>query len=491
MTKPSNRIECIAFTADAFTMAVEQGTGAAHPPSNRQTYYLAQYLDSLGAKTLLIERHYIDRHFIEEVGLYYSKCLTPYPNSCVRIHAFARRFDDQVLDEYLQASISGDSATLQTELQPSYLGYVTVRPLASVPIGRTVLRHLDQSEGRRFPVAVMYNVHLLGTTLQVSGLAFQQQDRAVAACATTAIWSALQRVCRHDGGRAPTPSAVTQAAVRHFLPEGRAFPSTGLTIEQICEALRGFEFPPAIFRVGSSPDQFLFLLNVYVRSGVPVILALVGGDAGHAVTVVGYQSDHAKIPSTFNELDLRLVNLGYDKIYIHDDRLGPYARATFRRKKSPKERETPLDLVIDWPDGQEVLNVLLGVPPLYPKLRSSAQEILEGAALLLPVIQKLVPSGFEIEAFFQRSGEYLASMLDANVDPSRATRFMRSISLSRYVGVIRIHVKGSPVLDLILDTTDTIRRATYAEHLLGIIAFDTSLHGVTDWLATVLEAQAG
>ena len=491
MTKPSNKIECTAFSIDTFKKAVEERSGAPHPPPNRQTDYLAHYLDCLGAKTILIEQHYIDRHFIEEVGLYYSKCLTPYPNSCARIHAFAEEFDDAALDSHIAASISGDSAILHDVLQPSYLGYVTVRPLPSVPIGRTVLRHLGPSPGRQFPVSVTYTAHLLGTALQISGLAFQQQDRAVAACATTAIWSALQRVCRHDGGRAPTPSAVTQAAVKHFLPEGRAFPSTGLTIEQICEALRGFEFPPAIFRVGNSPEQFLFLLNVYVKSGVPVILALVDGDLGHAVTVVGYKADHAKIPSKFNGLDLRLINLGYDKIYIHDDRLGPYARATFRRRKNPKGRETPLDLVIDWPQGQEVQNVMLGVPPLYPKLRSSAQELLEGAALLLPLIQQLAPKDLEIEALFQRSGEYLTSLFDSNVDPTRATRLMRSVSLSRYVGLIRIHANNVPVMDMILDTTDTIRRSTYAEHLLGIVAYDPSLHAVTDWLASTLGTQSG
>lgn len=112
---------------------------------NDQVRYLARYVARLGALTFVVEDHYVDRHFVDEFGLYYSRRLSLPTNSCRRIHFFSRRFTDEELDgELVKAFESPDAKEdVERSLSHDYLGFVVVRPLPDVPIGRTILRPLE------------------------------------------------------------------------------------------------------------------------------------------------------------------------------------------------------------------------------------------------------------------------------------------------------------------------------------------------------------
>lgn len=490
-SRPLNAVSCVPFSRKSFCDQVLAGSNATHGSTNTQTEYLAGYLFELKAQTLVIEQHYIDRHFIEEHSLYYSRCLNPRTNACIRIHAFSNQFDDKHLDKWLHRAANGESQQVELDLEKQYLGFVVVRPLPSVPIGRTVLVHFGDKPTRHFPPIVDYDVHFLGLELTVRGLAFQQQDRAVAACATTSIWTALNSVGRRDGMRVPTPSTITESAVRFFTPFGRAFPSHGLSVEQICEGIRGTGFAPEIFKVSGKPDLFSTFLHSYVRSRIPVILAIQNSLGGHAVTVVGYrQSPSPSIPLNGESLARR--NLGFDQIYIHDDRLGPYARAKLKKIKSKTRQE--LELSITLPSGQtEISRVLQAVAPLYPKLRGSANELYQAAHQFFPVIQKLTKKPNEelgLEFFFERSGTYLRSLFDLGVQSARLIPFLKSIALSRYVGVVRWYLDDIPIVDMVWDTTDTLREESkWDEHLLATIALDSRFTSEIDSLGKLIGCQ--
>ena len=471
-------------------------TGHLQPTD--QTLYLAKHLEALGVCTLVLEEHYIDRHYMEEVSLYYSRCLNPPPNSTRRIHAFSKPYTDSELDKVLAAA-TGNRSDRVEDFKKAYCGYIVIRPLPSVPIGRTVLKHLDDIESRKFPTCYAYPVHFMGLRLEVEGLAFQQQDRAVAACATTAIWSALQRVCRRDGARPPTSWQITDAAVRHFLPEGRAYPSPGLTIEQMCEALRSFEFAPDVLRFSGGGEYFLLLLSIYLRSGIPVILMFEKDEEGHAVCVVGYRED----PSIDGQMivgeasdaePVAMRNLNFSKIYIHDDRLGPYARAEFKAIELDG-CDDQLTIHIDWPNQDtEVSKIKLAAIPLYPKLRTTAGELFETATPMLPLMNEIARAAgtdLGLEMFFSRSGEYQSSLYSRDIEPKRLISFQRSIALSRYIGVHRWYLDEEAALDFLWDTTDTLRQTRYSENLLGIVSLSRSTRTEADKLAKSFGVIAG
>src|SRR5712692_7866353 len=57
-----------------------------------QLTYLGRYLTQLGCRTVVIEHHYIDRDYIDDVALFYSRSLRAYPNYCYRLHFFKETF---------------------------------------------------------------------------------------------------------------------------------------------------------------------------------------------------------------------------------------------------------------------------------------------------------------------------------------------------------------------------------------------------------------
>lgn len=499
--RPTNDIQCKPFSKSQFRQEVwERSSGRTSPPAFTppQVLFLAAHLKSLGASSLLIETHYVDRHYVEEVGLYYSRCLGFSGNACARIHAFTGLgegrdlHEDGRLSELLRLASQEGPARVEELLQPAYLGYVVVRPQPSVPIGRSVLKPPEiantvwaQSE---------YGAHVMGLSLRVHGLAFQQQDRAVGACATTAVWTALQQTCKREADRPPTPSAITQAAVRYQGPVGRILPSSGLTMGQICEAFRSFEFPPDVFDVRGDPKLFKLQLNAYLRSGIPVLLAIRGPGGGHAVTVVGFKSLSGGPPAySAAGRSITCLNLGFDEIYVHDDRIGPYARAEIQEVKVSSKRSLCLTL---WDEKKifEKAVIHTAAAPLYPKLRSTAFELLEASLYLLPAFKAATAGGkrLAVELFFQRSGDYLTELYRLPADAQRLSSFQRRVALSRYVGVSRWYQGNELVLDAIWDTTDTLREETLVQQFwLGLVAFRATDYDTIDLIADYADVVSG
>lgn len=471
--RPQNFVNVVPRSE--FQKTVDNLSGRIVRGNPPQVEYLNRYLEQLGVETLVIEHHYVDRNYIEEVGFYYSRCLSQPKNSCARAHAFSIPFSAADFDSLLSRAANGELKEVEEELQKAYQGFIVIRPLPSVPIGRTVLRPQTEENSRVFSTIRSYRVHFCGLDLTVEGLGFQQQDLAVAACATTALWATFQKVFNLDGSRSPTTSAITQAAVRHFLPYGRPFPSTeyGLTIEQICESIRSFDYGPEVFQVGDSPLKFKIILNSYLRSGFPVILAIETPFAGHAVTVVGFREEQRfaeKMPTV--DFDALCLNSGFQQIYIHDDRLGPYARANLFI--SEDEKGPNLGLKIDLPNAEPENSIVRhAIVPLYPKIRCSSEGLLEESAQFFPLVASVLAKGnnMGVEFFFDRAGSYLRSLNLMPVDGDRFLKFRKTAALSRYIGICRWSINGKPLLDSVWDTTDTVRQSPLREHLLALIGF--------------------
>ncbi len=218
--RPRNGVTCVRFAAKVLLEQVARLSGdLAVEAEGLQARYLTSYLADLGASSIVVEEHYIDRHFMQEVDRYYSSCLLYKKNGCGRLHLFrdlgGERLDEERLENLLMNAAAGDREAVAKELEQAYLGFIVVRPLPSVPIGRTVLRPPAQKPTGC--ATTRYTVHLLGLEVQLEGLGFQQQDQAVGACATTAIWTALQRLSptgKRPVGASPERASSTKVAAR-------------------------------------------------------------------------------------------------------------------------------------------------------------------------------------------------------------------------------------------------------------------------------------
>lgn len=313
-----------SFAKGELSNLVKECFGTDFPDifKKKQVDYIYRYLKDLNAKSVLLEPEYVDRDFLEDFNHYYVKCFGNNGFMSARLHFFSQEIDHQKMTDYLAI---GDHEGIK-RLQDSYLGFVVIKPLSKTFIGKTCLKtylSVNQLGSNKRCLARDYKVDLFGIPLKVSSVAFQEQDKVVSACATTAIWSSLHAMHWKNVREIRSCSEITTNALNHINGSSNSFPNRELSNKQIlraldCEKLKHHTIDLCDYLA----DEFFQTVKTHIDSRIPLIL---GVDVyskndeewrhldGHAITVVGYKSG----------------DLGKRSIYVHDDRLGPYARATF------------------------------------------------------------------------------------------------------------------------------------------------------------------
>jgi hypothetical protein len=446
-------------------------------------FYLHSYLSDLGAASVLVERHYVDRHFVDDFVTYYARSFaTPNPH-CLRLHFF-RGLDPTQLEALTRLSCTDPVQRNETEqaLQEAYLGFVVRRPLRGAHMGRTVLQTYPSDGGRHYEVVRPYRVHLAGCKLSVNGLAYQQQDQGAAVCASTALWCALQRVAFIAGHRTPTPSEITKAAHSPFPAEA------GLNFIQMAEALSTLGYVAEWFTPADNRALFRARVAACLRSQLPVILTIVRVfetpnkgrlSSGHAVTVTGYCEPAAPAevflhPQATAAVGMRTAAL--QTLYVHDDNLGSHAHYEFEDSMEVDELGNPrLSLFRGdkkrtakwWPtDTWHVLGALV---PKAPKMRLSMGTLLRQILGVRPLLQRMYP-GMDIHFDVRLcSGvEYRSEILTRNLDPAGLYDFVTGLSLPRHIGVVEAYHGQVHLLDVLVDISEVSRQEVPA--ILGIVA---------------------
>jgi hypothetical protein len=336
-----NAFGVIPYDVDALIALLAESSDTDPDVVRRKMHcvYFEEYFCALGAQTIVIERDYVDHDYLEDFAAYYVRCFQEYKRKTVRLHFFSHTFTEADFKSLL----SDDTAALSADkLQAGYLGFIIVKPLPGATIGRSCLMAYPDENGRRnFPILRTYEIGLFGLKLTVESLAFQQQDTVVAACATSALWTCFQGTGKRFQHAIPSPVEITQAATDHvpddLLATGaRTLPNAGLTATQMAFAIRAATLEPHAVR---TPDPYILngTLYAYLRCGIPSILLFQLFDVteanaqqlgGHAVAVTGFSlGQSAMIPHALTGLQLRSSRI--DKIYAHDDQIGPFARMTF------------------------------------------------------------------------------------------------------------------------------------------------------------------
>ena len=423
-----------------------------------QVEYLRIYLKKIGCQTVIVENHYIDHVFIHDNAVYYVRSLRSYPNFTKRLHFFAQRLDRTRWRKLIDRSGRGKHAATQDKLQACYLGFSVIRPLPDSPIGRTVLPAIFSTDSS-FLTIRRHNVHLAGFSLHVDGVPFQSQDQGVSACATAALWSALDCVAATEEITIASPASITESATRYPLQEGRPFPNEGLTVRQICEAIRAAGFSPIVIQSKSVADDTLQIFS-YARSGFSPVLALfpakVGGD-GHAVCCVGLRNGSLP-PTTTTTCTFREASSGLSGLYIHDDRLGPYAFAGLAPLTNPQSGKIQTCVSIEWPDAMPDEQWILGamVVPVPQKLRLTLTRLRKVGIHVAQVISELFAEPQTmLDCRFELSRIYAKRIYEFDLSRKGLYQAICGTVLSRYIGLIEIAGPDGPILDVVVDSTET------------------------------------
>lgn len=210
--------------------------------SKSHYYYFKGYFKDLKAKTILVEKKYIDKDYLEDFAGYYVSCFKHYLKRCSRYHFFDIAFRGSDFEDYL--SDNNSSLTIK-KLQKSYLGFVVIKPLPETIIGRTCLKTYPADNNRRhYPISRIYKANLFGTQLEVKTLAFQEQDKVVAACATSALWSVFHGTSLKFQHGVPSPFEITKLATASLPFESRTMPNKGLSTAMMAKAIKEVGLEP-------------------------------------------------------------------------------------------------------------------------------------------------------------------------------------------------------------------------------------------------------
>lgn len=442
---------------------------AQHP----QAQYLRCYLSDLKARWVLEEARYFDRDYLEEHAAYYGSLASQHPNICRRLHFF----DEQLRSTDVEDALSG-SKTAEERLQQSYLGFAVLRPLAHSPLGRTVVRWYPDEPNRYagnpriVTPARTYVAHYAGIPLRVTGLAWQQQDGAVALCATIALWSMLHSSAFDDHHAIPTTTDVTRFAYRTLREGAHVFPALdGLENRQIVEAIARAHLTPILIEGdaidGFSRDGFSTTLAALLRSGYPVLLSgsLDEERGGHVVCVTGFRETGDGAP---------LQDAGLKVLYVHDDNLGPNVREEIELDDSDFVRLRPRAPAHRY-DGNRLPDPAESYPSFTPKqiivavhegLHMPPGHLTRAGEQLVNSRKGLVEDseGLRATVQFARISNYVGDILARAVgsNPPALAAVRRRIvdgfpPIGLHLGVIRIGARNRLVADVLVDAGDPAR----------------------------------
>jgi len=486
--------------------------------------FLQEYLRELGCASIIVEAGYVDRDFLEDFSAYHVRSFHEYRRFCTRLHFFNRRWTKKELQAVMLRKESTQA------LQTSYLGFVVLRPLPVTVVGRTCLKTYSSqaTRGTRyFPTVYRQEVDLYGIRLHVDSVAFQEQDKDVAACATSALWSVLQCTGRKFQHAIPSPVAITGTAAATGGYDERMLPAVaGLTIRQIADALRYVGLEPHLIPLevhkeegelddrepsdtGIVEDQdgseqrgdarptrqqtgtaaaiertrleFKAAIAAYLRAGIPCLLLMrVIESSGkeperhvnHAVAVTGYRVGRDEATG-YGESGVRLEASRIDKIFVHDDQVGPFAKMQFAEDGT---------LQVSWPIqngslGQTLARSHTLVVPLNHKIRVPFATVLR---LTLEIGRRLDGTREKFPAFKTFVGDEpvswdirLSSLRELRDDLVRSDladevkETLLKKRMPKHLWRILATVRGGAVLELLLDATDLVQ----GEMLVDIVVY--------------------
>lgn len=424
--------------------------------------------------TIVCEREYIDRDFSEDFANYYVQGFKNYRDTCARFHFFRNEFDHEKFDQKLHADNEDTDFTKQ--LQENYLGFLVVKPLPFTFLGRTCIKKPEQIKVNR-----RHSVNLFGVALQVEAIAFQEQDRVVSACATTAVWSLMHALPEIHNKQIPSPSAITLAATGSPLQNVNGFPNKGLNLTQITTALESFglrqhSFP--IFRFDN--DRFFRdFLSAYLDSGIPVFLGAkiykqfpTNGGKTKGYYLLG---DHAVVV-----LGAELCGKNGMRLIVHDDRIGPYICADSGKAKIYESTSDKGGMRSDGfflLDTQEFLVPTAALVATFPKKKIGADLIIETAKNLLQMLQKFYPADHAVSTEAWNAidaAEYSVTLHEAHALKEGYFSQRRNASvthvllahLPHFIWKIHYKMQGQASVDFLFDATSPPNGNPYIAHVI-------------------------
>lgn len=474
------KFEVYAYTHEKLLDLLAANSEASREVVGKKPHatYFEEYFQNVHPETILVEHNYIDRDFLEDYSSFYVRCFHDYKSICTRLHFFSSVFTKPVFDAALRGQRDG---AFKESLRNGYLGFIVVKPLPRSVIGRTCLKPYPSAGHRYFPILRPYDVSLFGIPLKVEEtLAFQEQDTVAAACATSALWSTFQGTGMKFQHRIPPPVEITKAALARFPMDERDLPNHGLRGWQMAHAISSVGLEPFPVNINDPVSNEFCLQSsayAYLNGGIPVPLLIhlhdlaAGKDVGgHAVAITGFSLGRPA-PVAYGNFDFLLKASRIDKLYAHDDGVGPFARMELRTWQNHPVSGAPfqspvLALTTSWQDCNGALGNVYALPdslllPLYHKIRipfRTALQVIrafdEFTRLGQVAAALSLPARIEWDIYLTEVNDVKQEVAGSGTLPGAYRRDVLLEPMPKYIWRGTAEANGMKILDVLLDATD-------------------------------------
>lgn len=453
-------------------------TTAFEIANKKHFIYLKEYLSKdkgIGAETILIEADYISKDYLVDYAAYYASCFDEYPKVCKRIHFFSKKFSDAEFEEVIVKPVEECQ-----DFWKHYLGFIVAKPIPARVIGKTVLKCYPENQAdsnRNYFGTRKYSVNIYGNKVKLDSLAFQEQDSVLSACATSAIWSMLQKASNTNYAILKTPSEITKEADIIGVQGERLFPNKGLSLLQISKAIYHSGLVSEIRSRGKADMSNSYLkrmVNAYSSIGIPLILGIEVPTAErsglHAVTVAGFRHNDYPLSPPKQAISWRSDYI--EKLYVHDDQWGPFARVEFDGALELKTTWSIFNKRInqttkaleDYPRPTKLTDIVV---PVYHKIRLSYDDI-ESVVVAVDKILWVLFNGNTLYDFSWDIKLIYSEALKNELKKNPNKDFVKANLLKnfpKYIWKADCFVGNELVFQLIFDATDL------AQGMFGICGF--------------------
>ncbi|MCC7514370.1 MAG: hypothetical protein IT212_06740 [Bacteroidia bacterium] len=455
--------------AEAFSNRLTPPTAVKEKMHYRYFFeYLGDTHDSLNAQTIVIESKYISRSYLMDYSSYYSTCFSDYNRFCKRVHFFSKKFSE----ERFIAALKRRTAEDNHDIWENYLGYIVIKPLPTLPVGATIVKTYANTikDKRFFPTIKDYSVNLFGKELSIQSLAFQEQDSVVGACASSALWSAFHKTSQLFQTPLPSPSDITKSAKNLFQNSGRTFPNRGLDHYQIGNAIESVGLVSELRNnrnfTGRGIGYLKAFIYAYNRMGLPVLLGITFKEIGsHLITITGYKESNDNSFGRTSDISLKASKI--ERLYAHDDQIGPFSKLGFTADG---------DIETSWVDPDDKAKRRIAkfdslFIPLHNKIRLTFENIYAKVAWVDYYFFKRLPT-VEVywDIYLEFSNEYKKSVYSSEL-PDFLKLQLLTEPMPKYVWIAKGLINNECVIELLFDAT----QIASADSCIKINVHNTSL----------------
>lgn len=481
-------VDCRAFSrlSLADVIVTSSGCDVEFVENSSLFDYFLKYLENQRAKSMVVEPSYVDRDFLGDYAGYYARCFYAYDKTCARLHFFDETLNK---DQVLSLIREGKNDDQMESLQDSYIGFTVIKPLPERFIGRTCFR-LDADKGHScYPTTRDYSISLYGIDLTIETLAYQEQDQAAAACASVALWTTFQKTSRLFQHSCPSPIEVTKLASQYWPDETRLLPNRGLTLPQISYIVHQVGLEPEFLPIQCHEDLVSYSL-AYVRAGIPVIMLEAHyyvDEKGkerkvdhHAVVITGFSNPNESY-SPYPESSCVFKATGCDKLYVHDDQIGPFSCVELDSAISPEgesyaafnmKRTDPLE---PW----QIYVVPIGLlVPLHHNIRLRIRSVFSAVLRFDSMFKETIanvpiemhgttiqPSDLKWDVFLTTVNTFKTSIRNSDTLDETERRRLLFERFPKHMWNVSFFIRDEHIADILIDATDVPNGRSRVHHV--------------------------